>query len=158
MKILVQWAAFLKRGSQHVGCWWESSVVCVDVQEGEILLGEVFSDRAERGSFRRLWVPAAEEGKWKCAERWLGMKDQQTALGTACTIFEYYKPHTYTPTHVCMYICHTPTRKKAAHTYIHTYTTPPPHPAHPHPLPALYNKFVDPSRAAGGRGQALAVK
>ena len=104
LKILVQWAAFLKRSSQHVGCWWESSVVCVDVQEGEILLGEVVSDRAERGSFRRLWVPAAEEGKWKCTERWQGMKDQQTALGTACTIFEYYKPHTYTPTYTCMYV------------------------------------------------------
>ena len=135
----------------------------MDVQEGEFLLGEVVSNRAERGSFRRLWVPACSgRGKWKCGERWLGVKDQLTALGTAaCTILEYYTSHIHTYMYACTYAIHLYTRKILLKLHILTYTHlhhTTPHPTPPPPLPALYNKFVDPSRAAGGRGQALAVK
>lgn len=37
-------------------------VVCVDVQEGEILLREVVRNGAEWGPLGRLWVPG---GKWE---------------------------------------------------------------------------------------------
>lgn len=131
MQVLVEQVAFLNRSPQHVGCRWESLVICVDVQEGEILLREVVSNGAEWGPFRRLWVPGRKWERGSVVVAYHGPLWDSMHYWDTTSYINTHTHYTYLP--LDLHACTTSYTYLAAPTHIHLPTPTQTHTTHTHP-------------------------